>query len=381
MNELSLIAVTSFGLEAVVARELKTLGYPPTVTSDGCVEFEAEAVGICDANLWLRSAERILLKVAEFPARDFDQLFDQVETVDWPKLLPRNARFPVNAKVAKSQINSVPNTQKMVKKAIVKRMAKRYHQDFFREDGAEYRIDCTIHKDQVRLTLDTTGGGLHKRGYRQRMVAAPLRETTAAALVQLSYWRSGRKLLDPFCGSGTIPIEAALIGRDIAPGLERKFAAESWPLLPAQDWKQAREAARRRIKPNLPVRLHGTDNDPKSIEAARFHARLAGVEQDIKFEVKDFSELALQDDFTCLVTNPPYGERVGTEQEAEAIYRELGSRLKQVPSWSSYVITSHAEFEKLFGSRAARRRKLYNAKLACTYFQFPGPKPVLPEEN
>ena len=277
------VALTAFGLEAIVARELQALGYTETRVEDGRVRFHGDLSAICRANLWLRSAERVQLVVGDFEAFDFDQLFDNTKELPWERWLPVDAKFPVFAKCVRSVINSPRNVQKMVKRAIVERLRKIYLRHRFAEDGLEYSIDVSILKNQVLLTIDSTGPGLHKRGYRRLVGAAPLRETVAAALVQLSYWNADRFLIDPFCGSGTIPIEAASFGRNFAPGRNRSFAAENWPQIPATIWTEERQSARDQIRPALPMRILARDRDPQMIRIAKQNAKAAEVFDDIFF--------------------------------------------------------------------------------------------------
>jgi putative N6-adenine-specific DNA methylase len=375
MTQLELIATASFGLEAVVARELKQLGYEDQTTEDGRVTFVADEVAVCRSNLWLRSADRVLLKLGEFVARDFGTLFDQTNAIPWADWLSEDAEFPVRGKSVRSQLTSVPDCQSIVKKAIVEKLKQQYKRDWFKETGPAFAVEVSLLKDRATLTLDTTGPGLHKRGYRTLSGAAPLKETLAAGLVQLSYWNRERPLIDPFCGTGTIPIEAALIGRNIAPGLHREFAAEQWPRFPKQLWTEARSEAQDSVTDELAFPILATDIDSEAISMARYHAKRAGVENDIHFQQKPFSKLTTKKTFGCVICNPPYGERMGEEQESEAIYREMRNIFSPLETWSIYVLTSNSQFEKLFGRKADRRRKLYNGRIECTYYQFFGPPP------
>ncbi|MFM9961068.1 MAG: class I SAM-dependent RNA methyltransferase [Planctomycetaceae bacterium] len=375
-----LIASTTFGLEAVVARELKQLGYERQSTEDGKVTFEADASAIARANLWLRSAERVLVQVGQFEARDFGELFDRTTALPWEDWLPENAYFPVRGRSVRSQLHSTPDCQAIVKKAIVERLKQRHHKVWFEENGPTFTIEVALLKDRATLTIDTTGPGLHKRGYRKLVGEAPLKETLAAALIQLSYWNSGRMLLDPFCGSGTIPIEAALLGRKLAPGLNRTFVSEDWPIVPPDVWQQARDEARAAALPKLEAPIVGSDIAPEAIKLARHHATLAGVADDIRFEHRDFARITSEDllPFGCLIANPPYGERLGELEEAEALYQRLGTFSQRLNGWSMYVLTSHKEFEPLFGRASDRRRKLFNGRIECTYYQYQGPRPPSP---
>lgn len=376
MGDIELVAAAAFGMEAVVVRELRDLGYEQSVVEDGRIRFRADIAAICRTNLWLRCAERVQVVIGDFPARDFDDLFDQTKELPWEQWLAVDARFPVQARCVRSTIRSVPNTQKMVKRAIVERLRKVYSRHWFAESGPEYSVEAHLTGDRALLTLDTTGDGLHKRGYRQLMGAAPLRETVAAALVKLSYWNRDRLLVDPFCGSGTIPIEAALIGRNLAPGRNRSFSAEDWPQVPRAAWSAARQEARDlEDRRSLAMPIIGTDRDREAIKMSRLHARHAGVETDIHFERKDFVDFPTSRDYGVLICNPPYGERLGSEDEVRQLHRDMGELLLPLKTWSLYILTAAEGFEREFGRVADRRRKLFNARIPCTYYQYLGPKP------
>jgi len=378
MAEYDLIASAAFGMEAIVVRELGDLGYTDATVADGRVRFKGDEAAICRANLWLRCAERVQVVVGDFPARDFDQLFDQVKAIHWEDWLPVDARFPVTARCVRSDIRSVPNTQKMVKRAIVDRLRQVYMRHWFAETGVEYCIDAHVLADRVLITLDTTGDGLHKRGYRNLVGRAPLRETLAAGMVKLSYWNRDRLLVDPFCGSGTIPIEAAMIGRNLAPGRNRSFSAENWVQIPRTVWSAARQEARDlEIRQPLSVPIVATDRDRYAIKMAVQHARQAGVESDIHFDVRDFVAFPTNRNAGILICNPPYGERLGEEQEVRQLYSDMGELLRPLlDDWSLYILTGAEGFEHDFGQVADRRRKLYNARIACTFYQYLGPKPA-----
>lgn len=372
---LTLVATAAFGLEAVVAREVERLGYAERSVADGRVTFAADEAAVCRANLWLRSADRVLVRLGEFEARDFGELFDRTRDLPWAEWLPADAAFPVRAKSVRSQLRSVPDVQSIVKKAIVESLKRTYHREWFEETGLAFGVEASILKDRVTLTLDTTGPGLHKRGYRTLVGTAPLKETLAAALIQLSYWNADRPLIDPLCGSGTIAIEAALIAQNRAPGLERTFPSEKWPRISPLLWSNARSEAREAITAAAPASIVGTDFDEEELRLARHHARAAGVESIVHFQRKALAEFSTSRRYGCLITNPPYGERSGERSEAEAVYRELGRVLAGLETWSIYVLTSHDHFEQVFRRRADRRRKLYNGRIPCTYYQFLGPKP------
>lgn len=374
-RRLELIATAAFGLEAVVARELQDLGYGEQKVEDGRVTFVGDELAICRCNLWLRSADRVLLKVGGFRAVDFGEFFPQVEALPWHEWLPVDAKFPVSGKSVRSRLHHEPTIQAVTKKAIVESLKRHYQRHWFQESGTEYQIEVSILKDDVLLLIDTSGAGLHKRGYRATSGAAPLRETTAAALVLLSYWNRERPFLDPFCGSGTIAIEAAMIGRNRAPGIGRSFLCEQWSQLPRECWKQAREEARDKQlgKPQAP--LIASDIDGKVLRVAQANAIEAGIGSDIDFKVQDVLELKTALEYGVIITNPPYGERLGDEESAAAIYDDMADAFAPLSTWSIYVLTSHPGFERFFRRRANRRRKLYNGRLECHFFQYLGPRP------
>jgi len=375
MNKTELIATAAFGLEAVVAKELKELGYKDQMVENGRVTFYGDELAVCRTNLWLRSADRVLLKMGEFKATSFEELFEQTKALPWPDLLPGNAEFPVNGKSVKSRLFSVPDCQAIVKKAIVEKMKQKYRQQWFEENGPLYKVEVGLLKDIATITVDTSGAGLHKRGYRELTATAPLRETLAAAMVMLSKWPADRVLEDPFCGSGTIPIEAALIGLNIAPGQKRDFASQAWPGISGDLWRQAREEADDLALKARTLRITGTDIDPDVLSLARHHARKAGIEEHIHFQQRPFGSLQSRYEYGYLICNPPYGERMGEVHEAEEIYRQLGRVYSSMPTWSFFVITSHLGFEKLFGRRATKKRKLYNGRIQCNFYQYHGPEP------
>jgi len=376
MASIDLIAATAFGLEAVTARELKALGYEAKGNQPGRVGFRGELHAICRANLWLRSADRVLIRLGEFPAEDFGQLFDHTRDLPWEQWLPPDANFPVHGRSIRSQLASVPACQRIVKKAIASRMQDAHRARRLPETGPSYSIDLALRDNVASLCIDTTGKSLHKRGYRKLVGEAPLKETLAAAMVLLSFWKPGRRLIDPFCGSGTIAVEAALIGRNMAPGSSRDFAAESWPQMPASLWKAAREEAKDLICPGFEPGIVGTDIDEAALRLARFHAQRAGVESLIHFQQRPFHDLASRDEYGILIANPPYGQRLGDMEETRRLYVAMPDILQRIPTWSWYILTSHPDFERLVKRRADRRRKLYNGRIACTYYQFHGPKPM-----
>lgn len=374
-EQLPLIATTAFGLEAVVSREVKALGYEDVTVEDGRVLFQADVSGIARANLWLRSADRVQLMVGRFDAYDFGELFDQTKSLPWERWLGRFASFPVRGRSARSQLHSVPDCQRIVKKAIVERLKDCYEIDWLEETGVEYQVDVALVRDQVTLTINTTGDALNKRGYRKLTAKAPLRETLAAALVQLSVWHPDRPFVDPFCGSGTLPIEAAMIARNLAPGLNRDFAASRWPQVPQSVWDDAKTEARDLVCPKPEEVLIGTDIDDEVLSLARHHARQAGVEDCIHFQQRPFADLKSHRKYGCVVTNPPYGERLSDTKDVEQLYRTMPGIFGQLDTWSFFVLTSFAEFEQQLRRKATRRRKLFNGNLKCTYYQILGPKP------
>jgi putative N6-adenine-specific DNA methylase len=378
MEDLELIATTSFGLEAIVSRELKALGYEDQSVADGKVTFRAGLEAICRTNIWLRSADRVVIKMGEFAASDFGTLFDRCAALDWARWIPENGQFPVSGKSLRSQLHSVRDCQALVKKAIVDKLKQTHRVAWFSEDGPLFAVQVSLLKDVATLTLDTTGPGLHKRGYRTLSGPSPLKETLAAALIQLSYWTAARPLLDPFCGTGTIPIEAALLARNRAPGLARRFAASDWPAIDARLWRAAIDEANDRAVRGGRLTIVGSDIDEASLSMARKHARQAGVEGDIRFERRDFVDATPDGDYGCLIGNPPYGERSGDLEDAENLARAAGNVFRRFDTWSVYILSALSNYEQLSGRHADRRRKLYNGRIACTYYQFHGPRPPKP---
>ncbi len=375
MPKIQLIATAAFGLESVVANEIKKLGYEDLMIDNGKVTFAGDEAAICRTNLWLRTADRVLLKIGEFKALSFEELFEGTKALPWHEWIPENAEFPVEGKSIDSKLSSVPDCQAIVKKAVVEKMKQKYKREWFEETGPKYRIEVALLKDMATLTIDTSGAGLHKRGYRKLVSTAPLKETLASAMIQLSWWNADKVLIDPFCGSGTIPIEAALIGLNIAPGLKREFSAEGWANIPAKLWESAREEAYSLIKPDRELRIHGSDIDDDVMSLARYHAKEAGVGPNIHFQRLPMQEVSTRYKYGCIITNPPYGERLSETREVVELYRQMGQKFKAFDTWSYYIITSYPEFEKVFGRKADKKRKLYNGKLLCNYYQYFGPKP------
>ena len=375
-NKITFLITLSFGLEAVVKRELQALGFHDLRVSNGKIEVDATIEDIPTLNLWLRSADRVLLKMGEFEVRDFDTLFEKTYTLPWEEWIPKNGRFPVNGVSVKSELESVPACQSIVKKAIVERLGDEYDTNWFDEDGAEFPIKVSIHKDIATLTIDTSGTGLNRRGYRIHAGAAPLKETLAAALVQLSFWRDERLLVDPMCGSGTILIEAAMIGRNIAPGLMRSFASEDWAKIPRLSWKQARGHARSLIQSDKKMNLFGYDMDEEMIYASKSNAKAAGVGDTIQFEQKDIRDLWIDQEHGILISNFPYGVKMGGFAELNQIYISVNKTFRKKPGWSVYVLTADKKFPDYFKrSRPSRVRKLFNGAIEVGYYQYFGEKP------
>ena len=375
MSKLRLIASATFGLEACVKREIIKLGFENIQVSDGKVEFSGDISAIPKANLWLRCAERVWLKMGQFTAVTFDELFEKTKALPWEEIIPVDGKFTVIGKSIKSTLYSVPDCQAIVKKAVVEKLKEKYHVSWFDETGAAYTIQVGILKDEVTLAIDTSGTGLHKRGYRSSAMDAPLKETLAAALIELSYWKKDRILLDPFCGSGTIPIEAAWIAKNIAPGLNRTFASEQWDCIHPKIWKDERIAAYQAMDFSCQPELYGSDKDSAAIALAKENAIKAGVDDCISFETKSLENITLPGKYGCLITNPPYGERLGEVKVVENLYRTLGGIMNQDNTWSTYVITSMEHFERLYGKKASAKRKLFNGGIKTDYYQFYGPRP------
>lgn len=380
--KLELIATATFGLEAVVKREIEALGYKIIRSEDAKITYMGDERAIARSNLWLRSADRVLLKMGEFKALEFEDLFQQTKAVAWEDIIPADGKFTVTGTSVKSKLHSVPACQSIVKKAIVERLGSFYCIDRFEETGAEYTVKVTILKDRVTLTIDTSGTGLHKRGYRVCDVAAPIKETLAAAMVQLSFWKAGRLLVDPCCGSGTIPIEAAMIGRNIAPGLNRKFASQEWDIIPPEIWKEERKAAFEAIDYDADIRIEASDISGRAVEAAIENAAEAGVDDCVEFKKMDMARLTAEEEGGIVITNPPYGERIGEKKQIEAIYSAYNEFYRKNPTWSLFMVTTDKEVEnKIFGRPADRRRKLYNGRLEVCYYQFHGQKPGRKQER
>ncbi|MDY2735657.1 THUMP domain-containing class I SAM-dependent RNA methyltransferase [Intestinibacter sp.] len=373
----TLISPCFFGVEKMLANEIKNLGFEIVKTEDGRVTYKTDEYGIAKANMWLRCAERVHLKVAEFEARSFDELFEGTKRINWAKYIPYGAQFPITkASSIKSKLHSIPDIQSIVKKAVVESLKKSYLETGrLKEDKEKYPIYVFIHKDKVTLTIDTTGVALHKRGYREKANKAPIRETLAAAIMYLTPWRPGRTLVDPMCGSGTLLIEAAMMGINMAPGLNREFISEKWRTLDKKIWWDTRREAYDLMNEDIDFKIYGYDIDEEVIEIARENAEIAGVENYIEFNVADATEFKSDEEYGFIVTNPPYGERLEDIETVKMLYKQLGYAFRKLKNWSYYMITSYEDFENEFGQDASKKRKLYNGMLKSYLYQYLGPKP------
>lgn len=375
-----LIATATFGLESIVAQELRDLGYDNLIVENARVTFEGDEMDIALCNMWLRTADRVLIKMGEFRAETFEELFQGTKKIKWGEIIPGNGKMHVVGKSVKSTLFSVPDCQSIVKKAVIESMKGTYKKDWFEEDGPTYKIEIALLKDMATLTIDTSGPGLHKRGYRGLAGEAPLKETLAAALVLLSRWNPSRILADPLCGSGTIAIEAAMIGKNIAPGINRSFAAEEWDIIPPKVWSDIREDARRRIN-NEDFRILASDIDSSVLKTARENAQKAEVADYIAFQRLPVQEFSSKRKYGCIICNPPYGERIGEKTEVERLYKSMGEVFSRLDSWSYFILTSHPDFQKLFRKKADKNRKLYNGRIMCYYYEYFGPLPKKRIEN
>ena len=377
MRTFSIVLPCHFGLEAVLKREVYDLGYEIEEVSDGRVTFTGDAEGICRSNIFIRTAERVLLSVGKFRAVTYDELFESVKACPWEEFIPANGRFWVTkANTVNSRLYSPSDIQSIVKKAIVERLKQHYDMEWFPEDGADYPIRVFINKDEVSVCLDTTGDSLHKRGYRTKAGKAPISETLAAALIMLTPWKKDRVFVDPFCGSGTFPIEAAMIAANIAPGMKRHFTAEKWTnFIDRKLWREIREEAKEAVNKDFDAHITGYDIDADMVKTAKDNATRAGVEALVKFSQRPVGELADKSEYGFIITNPPYGERLEEKTALPGIYSDFGRRMKLLDTWSSYVITSYEDAEKYIGRKADKNRKIYNGMLKTVYYQFIGPKP------
>jgi len=370
VETLHLTVPVLFGTESIAADEIRKLGYDTTSVTDGKVTFLGDFEAVCVANINLRCGERVLIKLAEFSASSFDELFEGTKAIEWEKFIPKNGAFPVKGHALKSKLHSVPDCQSIVKKAIVERLKRKYGISYFEETGAKYQIQFSIIKDVVVLYIDTTGDSLHKRGYRAKSNAAPLRETIAYSMINLSRFRGDRLFLDPFCGSGTIAIEAAMYQANIAPGLNRHFASEKWNCIGKELWKDIRLEARENIKKDVQKVISASDIDADTIELAKNNAKLAGVDQLIDFSCCAMEKLTPHTEKGAIVCNPPYGERLMTEDECKKLYTNMGKKFTQFSEMNKYILTSYPYFEKYYGKSADKKRKIYNGMLKCDIYQY-----------
>lgn len=381
MKRYELIAPCHFGLEAVLKKEIYDLGYEITKVEDGRVTFEGDEEAICRANIFLRTAERVLLKAGQFHAETFEELFQGIRNIPWEAYIPEDGKFWVaKASSIKSKLFSPSDIQSVVKKAMVERLKQKYHTNWFQESGAEYPLRLFLMKDEVVAGIDTSGNSLHKRGYRRLTSKAPVTETMAAALLMLTPWKGDRILVDPFCGSGTFPIEAAMMAANIAPGMDREFQAEKWTnLIERKLWQEGIEEAGDLIHREIVTDIQGYDIDGEIVKAARENARLAGVDHLIHFQQRPVSELSHPKKYGFLISNPPYGERMEEKEALGGLYTEIGEAMGRLDSWSTYLLTSYEDAEKYIGRKADKNRKIYNGMLKTYFYQFLGPKP--PKRN
>ena len=377
MADFELIAPCHFGMEAVLKREIQKLGYDILKVEDGKVTFAGDEAAIVRANIFLRTTERILIKIGSFKATTFDELFEGTKALPWEQFIPEDGKFWVaKATSIKSKLFSPSDIQSIMKKAMVDRLKKKYNVNWFPEDGASFPLRVTIMKDVVTVGLDTSGDSLHKRGYRQATVKAPITETLAAALIMLTPWKWDRILVDPFCGSGTFPIEAAMIGANIAPGMNRSFSAEDWMhLIPKKAWYDAANEAEDQIRRDIEMDIQGYDIDPGAIKAAMENARLAEVDHLIHFQQRPVSQLSHRKKYGFVITNPPYGKRLEEEEDMPALYREIGEAFSHLDSWSFYLITAFDQAERYLGRKADKNRKIYNGMMKTYLYQYMGIKP------
>lgn len=377
MRTFDLLVPCHFGLEAVLKREIYDLGYEITKVEDGRVTFEGDEEAVCRANIFLRTAERVMIQVGRFKATTFEELFQGIKNLPWEEYIPEDGKFWVKkASSINSKLFSPSDIQSIAKKAMVERMKQKYHKEWFKEDGAAYPVRIFLLKDEVTVALDTSGDSLHKRGYRTMTSKAPLTETLAASLIMLTPWRKDRILVDPFCGSGTFPIEAAMIAANIAPGMNRDFTAEEWTnMIDRKLWYECVKEAEDMIDTTVKVDIQGYDIDGDVIKAARENAKRAGVEHMIHFQQRAVADLSHPKKYGFIITNPPYGERLEDKADLPALYTQIGQAYQRLDSWSMFLITSYTETEKYIGRKADKNRKIYNGMLKTYFYQFLGPKP------
>lgn len=383
METIQLVAPCHFGMEAVLKREIYDLGYEITKVEDGRVTFEGDEEAICRSNIFLRTAERVMVQIGRFHATTFDELYENMKELPWEKWIPQDGKFWVKkASSVKSKLFSASDIQSICKKAMVDRLKMTYHTDWFEEDGASFPVRVFLLKDEVTVALDTTGEPLHKRGYRTWTSKAPISETLAAALIMLTPWRADRILVDPFCGSGTFLIEAAMMAANMAPGMNRSFTAEAWThVIPKQLWYDTVEEAQEMVDLDVETDLQGYDLDPDMIKIARANAKQAGVEKLIHFQQHDVADLKHSKKYGFIITNPPYGERLEEKKDLPALYTTIGEVYRNLDAWSLYMITSYEEAERYIGRKADKNRKLYNGMIRTYFYQFMGPKPPKKKDN
>lgn len=371
MKTFTLAVPCPLGTESITAYQIERLGYEPKA-QDGTVFFEGDCEAVALSNINIRSGERVLIKMGGFKAESFEELFDNVKNLAWEDFIGKDAAFPVKGYSLKSKLFSVPDCQSIVKKAIVTRLGEKYGISRFEETGALYRVQFSIMKDVASIYIDTTGSPLYKRGYRAEGVLAPLRETLAFAMVDISRWRGDRLFIDPFCGSGTIPIEAALYALDIAPGLNRRFVSENWDMMKGRFYTDAREEARENIRRDRETKIFASDIDPEAVSLARSNAKKVGVEEYIRFFVSDVRKLRASDEKGVIICNPPYGERLMDRKSVERLYGAMGRKFAEYNRAEKLILTSYENFEKFYGERADKKRKLYNGMLKCNlHIYFP----------
>ena len=377
MKTYELVVPCHFGLEAVVKREIYDLGYEITKVEDGRITFEGDAEAICRANVFLRGAERVLLQVGRFKATTFDELFEGIKALPWEEYIPNDGKFWVKkASSIKSKLFSPSDIQSIVKKAMVEKLKQSYKIDWFPEDGTSYPVRVFLNKDEVMVTLDTSGDSLHKRGYRLQTSKAPITETLAASLIMLTPWRGDRILVDPFCGSGTFPIEAAMMAANIAPGMNRDFTAEEWTnFIPKQLWYDTVKEAEEMVDMDVEVDIQGYDIDPDVVKAARENAKRAGVDKLIHFQQRAVADLSHPKKYGFIISNPPYGERLEEKSALPELYTQIGQAYAGLDSWSMYLITSYEDAPRYIGRKADKNRKIYNGMIKTYFYQFMGPKP------
>lgn len=377
MRTFDILVPCHFGLEAVLKREIYDLGYEITKVEDGRVTFEGDEEAVCRANIFLRTAERVMIQVGRFKATTFEELFQGIKNLPWEEYIPEDGKFWVKkASSINSKLFSPSDIQSIAKKAMVERMKQKYHKEWFKEDGAAYPVRIFLLKDEVTVALDTSGDSLHKRGYRTMTSKAPLTETLAASLIMLTPWRKDRILVDPFCGSGTFPIEAAMIAANIAPGMNRDFTAEEWTnMIDRKLWYECVKEAEDMIDTTVKVDIQGYDIDGDVIKAARENAKRAGVEHMIHFQQRAVADLSHPKKYGFIITNPPYGERLEDKADLPALYTQIGQAYQRLDSWSMFLITSYTDTEKYIGRKADKNRKIYNGMLKTYFYQFLGPKP------